>query len=79
MSKQSYATRRSNGQGKVIFLHNNARPHTTNVVRTVLQEVESKMYLYPRFPPNRLLSLPSAGRHNFITVHFAIRRSSESG
>ena len=44
--------KRPDRQGQVILLHDNARPHVAQVVKTALQELEWEVLIHPPYSPN---------------------------
>lgn len=44
--------KRPNRQGQVILLHDNARPHTANIVKAALQELDWEVLQHPPYSPD---------------------------
>lgn len=53
VNKNIYAKqKRSNGQGQLILLYDNALPHAANIVKAALQELDSEVLLHSPYSPD---------------------------
>ncbi|KAK6767034.1 hypothetical protein RB195_026541 [Necator americanus] len=50
--KEAIQLKRPHRRGQVILLHDNARPHTANIVKAALQELDWEVLQHPPYSPD---------------------------